>query len=176
LINNPNQNQASILHSAALTGRASRVPSSGCARERRLRTKLLLNNPPSLSARHFLPTFAYQKPPHTPFFRQPPCANAHQIPLKSLDNPDSAQALVKSTNLLSFCTCIHRFNGRTVTSTDEPCRASGVGRRNGWWNEQPMRIGKSPSAQPEGETWSESSRGIAGRVRRCKSRCKPKVV
>jgi two-component system chemotaxis response regulator CheB len=31
-------------------------------------------------------------------------------------------------------------------------------------------------AQPEGETWSESSRGIAGSVRRCKSRCKPKVV
>lgn len=119
------------------------------------------------------------QPSHHPAplsFRRLSCANAHQYPHKSLDNPDSAQALVKSTNLLSFCTCIHRFNGRTVTSTDEPCRASGVGRRNGWWNEQPMRIGKSPPAQPEGETWSESSRGIAGSVRRCKSRCKPKVV
>jgi hypothetical protein len=104
------------------------------------------------------------------------CANTDQNPHQSLENPDSAQPLVKSTNLLVFCTCIHRFSGRTVTSTDEPCRASGVGRRNGWWNEQPMRIGKSPPAQPEGETWSESSRGIAGSVRRCKSRCKPKVV
>jgi len=30
--------------------------------------------------------------------------------------------------------------------------ASGVGCRNGWWNESPMRIGESPLAQPEGET------------------------
>ena len=80
------------------------------------------------------------------------CANADQNPLKSLDNPYSAPTLVKSTNLLDFCTCIHRFSGRNVTSTDEPSRASGVGRRNGWWNEKPMRIGKSPPAQPEGET------------------------
>ncbi len=104
------------------------------------------------------------------------CANVGWNTPRSLENPDSAPALVKSTHLLDFCTCIHRFRGRTVTSTDEPCGASGIGRRNGWWNEKPMRIGKSPPAQPEGETWSESSRGIAGRVRRCKSRRKPKVV
>jgi GTP-binding protein HflX len=29
---------------------------------------------------------------------------------------------------------------------------TGVGCRNGWWNESPMRIGESPLAQPEGET------------------------
>jgi len=32
----------------------------------------------------------------------------------------SAPTLVKSTNLILFCTCIHRLNGRNVTSTDDP--------------------------------------------------------
>jgi hypothetical protein len=104
------------------------------------------------------------------------CANVSKNTGPISESLHSAPTLVKSTHLLDFCTCIHRFRGRTVTSTDEPCGASGIGRRNGWWNEKPMRIGKSPPAQPEGETWSESSRGIAGRVRRCKSRRKPKVV
>jgi len=38
-----------------------------------------------------------------------------------------------------------------------------------------MRIGKSPPAQPEGETWGESPRGIAGRARRCKGRRKSEL-
>ncbi|SPE18583.1 hypothetical protein SBA5_160067 [Candidatus Sulfotelmatomonas gaucii] len=32
----------------------------------------------------------------------------------------SAPTLVKSTNLILFCTCIHRLNGRNVSSTDDP--------------------------------------------------------
>jgi len=39
-----------------------------------------------------------------------------------------------------------------------------------------MRIGKSPPAQPEGETWGESPRGIAGCARDYKSRRKSEVV
>jgi hypothetical protein len=53
---------------------------------------------------------------------------------------------------------------------------SGVGCRNGGWNEKPMRIGKSPPAQPEGETSSESERGIAGCARDYKDRRKSEVV
>ncbi len=119
---------------------------------------------------------AGKKPPATLSFYWSSCANVGQNTPASLENPDSAPTLVKSTNLLVFCTCIHRFSGRTVALTDEPCRASGVGCRNGWWNEKPMRIGKSPPAQPEGETWGESPRGIAGRARHYKSRRKSEVV
>jgi len=39
-----------------------------------------------------------------------------------------------------------------------------------------MRIGESLSAQPEGETQGENPGGIAGRVRRDKSRRKSEVV
>jgi lipid-binding SYLF domain-containing protein len=39
------------------------------------------------------------------------------------------------------------FEGAKVTKI-----GSGVGCRNGWWNERPMRIGESPPALPEGET------------------------
>jgi len=42
------------------------------------------------------------------------CANAGQNASSALENLLSAPTLVKFTDLLDFCTCIHRLSGRTV--------------------------------------------------------------
>lgn len=47
----------------------------------------------------------------------PICTNIGSI---QLPYPIHAPVLVKSTNLLDFCTCFHRYNGPTVLSTDDP--------------------------------------------------------
>jgi hypothetical protein len=63
-----------------------------------------------------------------------------EIPSLTPNNRDNAPTLVKSTNLLDFCTCFHRLNGRNVSSTDDP-----LGHRGwlpeGWKKRQPAQAG-----------------------------------
>jgi hypothetical protein len=63
-----------------------------------------------------------------------------QIPSLTLKNRNNAPTLVKSTNLLDFCTCVHRLNGRTVHLTDDP-----LGHRSwlpeGWKSRQSAQAG-----------------------------------
>jgi len=63
-----------------------------------------------------------------------------QIPSLTRNKRNNAPTLVKSTNLLDFCTCFHRSNGRSVSLTDDP-----LGHR-GWL---PEGWKKKQSAQAE---------------------------
>jgi hypothetical protein len=63
-----------------------------------------------------------------------------QIPSVTRNNRNNAPTLVKSTNLLGFCTCFHRLIGRSVSLTDDP-----LGHRSwepeGWKKKQPAQAG-----------------------------------
>lgn len=76
-----------------------------------------------------------------------------------------APPLVKSTNSSDFCTCIHRSNGRTVSSTDDPAGMrkwiagmAEAGRR-------PVKTGEKAASQAR---WlpqaAQAARGSAGTV------------